>query len=140
MATVDSTGSLMRIVSRSHSRGFTLLEIMISLAIFSVVASALVRNTSLAVRQTAIVNERTLAWWVAENHLNELRASPRVAGNYPAIGTQRSSVTMSDREWELVSTVRATENEDMRRIVVTVYKADDSTVPVVALDGFFGKH
>jgi general secretion pathway protein I len=46
--------------------GFTLIEIMIALAVFAVVSAALVRNAAVAVRQTGILEDRTLGIWVAE--------------------------------------------------------------------------
>lgn len=122
------------------SRGFTLIEIMIALAIFAIVSAALVRNASLTVYQTALVKDRTFAWWVAENRLNEMRSVPREPENYPSIGIQRLSVRMAQRDWELQVDVMSTENENMRRIEITVFSESDLDVPLVSLYGFLGKH
>jgi len=121
-------------------RGFTLVEIMISLAIFAVVSAALVRNASMTVHQTSLVRDRTLAWWVAENHLNEMRLVPRDDDTFPSIGSDRLSVRMARRNWELLVEVTQTENINMRRIKISVYKDDDLDTPLVNLSSFMGKH
>lgn len=121
-------------------RGFTLVEIMISLAIFAVVSAALVRNASMTVHQTSMVRDRTLASWVAENHLNEMRFVPRDDDNFPSIGVDRLSVKMAQRDWELVVEVTQTENINMRRIEISVYRDDDPDAALVNLSSFIGKH
>lgn len=60
-----------------RSDGFTLIEVMIALAVFSVVAMALTKNASLAVTQTARMQDQLLAHSVAQNVLNDLLASGR---------------------------------------------------------------
>jgi len=124
----------------NRGRGFTLIEIMIALAIFAVVSAALIRNASLTVQQTGMIRERTLAWWVAENHLNELRSAPRTEQNYPSIGRDRVSVRMADRDWELLVEVKETENKNMRRIEITAYNENDLEAALVTLSGFLGRY
>ena len=134
----------MREVRRSKShlsqKGFTLLEVMIAMAIFAVVSGALIRSAAQTVKQTGIIQERTLAYWIAENHLNQQRFLPRNDENFPGIGTDRSTVTMADQDWEIVMDVEATENIDMRRIIVTVFRSTDRDNDVVELSGFIGRH
>lgn len=123
-----------------RGRGFTLIEIMIALAIFAVVSAALIRNASFTIQQTGMIRERTLAWWVAENHLNELRSAPRTEQNYPSIGRDRVSVRMADRDWELLVEVKETENKNMRRIEITAYNENDLEAALVTLSGFLGRY
>ena len=51
------------------NRGFTLVEVMIALVVFSVVSVALVRNTTQSLRQAGMIQEKTIAWWLAENQM-----------------------------------------------------------------------
>jgi general secretion pathway protein I len=126
--------------SSSKTTGFTLIEIMIALAIFAVVSAALVRNASLTVYQTCMIRERTLAWWVADNHLSEMRSAPRTAKNYPSVGRDRVSVNMAGRDWELAVEIKATENENMRRIEITAYNENDLEAALMTLSGFLGRY
>ena len=94
-------------IRKTFQSGFTLLEVMIALAIFAVVSGALIRNAAQTVRQTSIIQERTLAFWIAENHLNQMRSVPRDESNFPGIGSDRFDVTMADLDWEVVMDVEA---------------------------------
>ena len=109
------------------------------MAIFAVVSAALIRNAAQAVNQTGIIQERTLAYWIAENQINQLRLKPRISKNYPAIGSERVAVTLAGRDWEVVLAVEATENKDMRRVVVKVYSSQDAQREVAQLAGFIGR-
>ena len=55
------------------ARGFTLLEILIALAIFAVTASALISSMTRQVSQASLLQDKTIAYWIAENELARLR-------------------------------------------------------------------
>ena len=59
--------------------GFTLLEIMVALAIFATLAAAVLSASQYVVKQTGAVEERLFAAWLADNRLNELRLQPGAA-------------------------------------------------------------
>lgn len=123
------------------SRGFTLVEIMVALAIFAVVSSALIKNVGMAARQSGVLQERTIAYWVAENHLSRLRL--RAHGEepeFPSVGSDRQTVTMANRQWILRVDVEATENELVRRIEVNVLSDQSGDQSLVSLTGFVGRY
>ena len=78
MDTVISHGKPM-----SRVRGFTLLEVMVALVIFALVSVALVKNATSSVRHAAIIQDRTIAWWLAENRMTNFRIQPRNEENFP---------------------------------------------------------
>ena len=121
-------------------KGFTLLEIVITVAIFAAASTALLRNSSNAVFQTMRVQERTIGFWLAENELERLRSAPRIEEFFPAVGTDRENVTMANRDWELRIEVEATADPDMRRVIVTVFAEENLDVDVASLVGFIGKN
>ena len=123
-----------------RARGFTLLEILVAVAVFSVVSAALIKNATQSVRQAAIIEERVYATWVAENEMSARRAEIRTDASYPSVGTERAGVSMAGRTWDVVVVTDSTENENVRRVTVQVYKESDNTNPVVELDGFVGRH
>ncbi|MFT5209698.1 MAG: general secretion pathway protein I [Flavobacterium sp.] len=120
------------------AQGFTLLEVMIALAIFAIASASLIKNATQTIRQTTIIQDRTIAYWIAENELNQLRSVPR--GEFPTPGSDHSDVVMANRDWEIVLDVEATENIDMRRITVNVYLPNDTDNSIVSLTGFIGKY
>ncbi len=121
-------------------RGFTLLEVMIALAVFAIVSAALIKNASHSVLQAALIEERIYATWVAENEMNARRVEIRSDGTFPNVGTERAGVSMAGREWDVVVATDSTENEDVRRVTVQVFKSTDNTQPIVELDGFVGRY
>jgi len=120
--------------------GFTLLEVMIAVAIFAIVSAALIKNATQTVYQTGQIQERSLAYWIAENQLNEIRSQPRGEDDYPSPGSDRRSVVMADKDWEIVVDYEATENDDMRRVIVSVFHPQDLDNRVVELTGFVGRY
>jgi len=123
-----------------RTAGFTLLEVMIALAVFAVVSAALVRNAAVAVRQTTIIEDRSLGIWVAENQLSQMRIQVRSDENYPSLGTNRYAVNLADRDWEVVVKIAATENADIRRVEVEVFAAQQPDQVLADLAGFLGRY
>ena len=58
--------------SRSAMGGFTLLEIMVALAVFATLAAAVLSASQYVVKQRGAVENRLFAAWLADNRLNEL--------------------------------------------------------------------
>ena len=123
-----------------RASGFTLLEVMIALAVLSIVSAALVKNAAQSVQQAAVIEERVYATWVAENELNARRVEIRSDATFPGVGTQRAGVSLAGRDWDVVIATDSTENENVRRGTVQVFNATDNTEPVVELDGFVGRY
>jgi general secretion pathway protein I len=127
-------------MKRKNASGFTLLEIMIAVAVFAIVSAALVKNAALTVRQTRLIEEKTIAYWIAENQLTQIRAARRTADSFPGVGSDRLSVNMADRDWDVVVETTSTENEDVRRVEVSVYPEGDPDRAVASLTGFVGRY
>ena len=123
-----------------RNRGFTLVEVMIALAVFAVVSAALVKSASFSLLQTDTLRERGIAELIAKNRLSELRAAPRQDSTFRGPGVDRESVTMAGKDWELIVTTESTENELMRRINVQVAREADPDSVVAELTGFLGRY
>ncbi|HKI74687.1 MAG TPA: type II secretion system minor pseudopilin GspI [Pseudomonadales bacterium] len=125
---------------RALSRGFTLLEIMIALAIFAIVSAALIKNAALTVNQTRIIQDKTIGSWIAENQMAQLRAQPKSADSFPGVGSNTSTVNMGDRDWEVTVDIASTDNKDVRRVTVSVAREDSPDHSVIDLTGFVGRY
>jgi len=100
-----------------HScRGFTLLEVLVALAVLAIAMAALIKGGADNARGAAYLRDKTLAQWVAMNVV----AEQRLAGGWPAPGKQRGSEEMARHEWFWELTVAETFDEDMRRLEVAV--------------------
>ena len=119
--------------------GFTLIEVMVALVVFSVVSVALVKNTTTSLRQSGMIENRTIAWWLAENEMTSLRMLPRTDDSYPNSGTSREVVELDDTSWDVETTVEVTENDYVRRIVIKVYRENQEDAKA-KLVGFLGRY
>ncbi|MFK0089234.1 type II secretion system minor pseudopilin GspI [Pseudomonas sp. NPDC090755] len=86
---------------RTEQRGFTLLEVMIALAIFATLSIALYSAAQHVVGNSAGLTERSLAQWLAENRMNELRARLRPIAN----GHSEERLSFAGRNWLLLSDI-----------------------------------
>lgn len=120
---------------RPKTTGFTLIEVMIALSIFAVMAATISRTASQNTDITLYLEEKTLASFVAENHLNKLKLT-----GYPAATQTKSSEEMAGREWHIMTKVENTQLPNFRRIDVQVAKESDKENPLVTLTGFMGKY
>ena len=118
------------------SSGFTLIEVMIALAIFAIVSTTLIKNATQTVSQSRIIQERSMAQWIAESEMQTLRLQPRTQENFPSQGTNLISQVMGGREWQVEVDVRTTENELVRRVEITVFDEQDLDTPLATYLAF----
>ena len=103
------------------NRGFTLIEILVAVAILAVALAATMRAASLATDGSLEARQRLLATWAAENRVAELRAR-RI---YPPASTTRMSVEQGGLALVLDEIVTDTPNPIIRRVDLTVADARD---------------
>jgi len=121
-------------VSRRHSPGFTLLEVLIALAVLALSMSAAIKAVADYTNNQSYLRDRTLAMWVARNVLIEYQ----VRKEWPKVGELKGSSEMGNREWRWLAVVSQTEEQELRRLDVEVYPIDseDDESPVSILSGF----
>ncbi|MGH8504246.1 MAG: type II secretion system minor pseudopilin GspI [Gammaproteobacteria bacterium] len=119
------------------ARGFTLLEVLVALAIIAFALAALVRVTGSGAANASYLRDKTFAHWVAENRLAELRTRDNF---WPSTGNDDGEAEMAGREWFWTTRVINTPEPEMRRIEVEVRLEDDDDIsPVTVLTGFVAK-
>jgi len=119
----------------ARQRGFTLLEILVALAILSMVCLAVTTTSGTAVDNAGYLRERTLATWVAMNRAAELE----LAGKWVAVSAGDSSAAMAGRKWSVKVTGHETPNPDMRRAVIEVRAEDRGKNPLAVFTVFMGR-
>lgn len=102
------------------SRGFTLLEVMVALAIFAVAAIAVTKVGMNFTQSIGQMNDRTYAHFVAMNELTDLE----INGSWPE-GTGEKVVDEQGQKWVVSHQVYNTISENVRRIEIRVALTND---------------
>ena len=104
-----------------RSAGFTLIEVLVALAVVAIALAAVQRTTVQAVTNTRSMEIATFAHWVAADQLTQLR----VEGEWPSVGERRGTLRLAEREWTWERTVSGTDDPRLRRVEISVRLEDD---------------
>lgn len=102
-------------------RGFTLIEIMVALAVVALTLGAGIKAAASLTQQAQRQGDQWLAQLCAENELARLRLSTE----WPGIGTAESTCEQGARALRVQLNIQATPNPNFRRIEARV---DDPAV------------
>lgn len=122
-------------------KGFTLLEVMIALIIFGLVATVIQKVTSQSISQYERIRLKTIANWIAENKMSEVRLSEGL----PATRESKEDLKFANENWKLVSKVTKTSNINFNRVDLVIFhkQSDDQFEEgnqVLTYSGFAGRH
>lgn len=101
-------------------RGFTLLEVLVALSVFAVLAAAVTTASQHVLAQSQAVRDRLFASWVADNHLTELRLQAP-----PAAGQRTLQVSFDQRIWVVIESTRRLPDHGLVEVGVRVGLAVD---------------
>ncbi len=116
---------------RPAPRGFTLVEILVALAVLAIALTAAGHSLGTAIDTTAALRERMLARWVAEDRLSELE----LKNEWPSLDTKEGDAEMGGRKFHWIQETGATPVARMRRVEVSVV-LPGAKVPLARLTGF----
>ena len=111
--------------------GFTLVEILVALAVLAIALSATARSLGGALDTTAALRERILARWVAEDRLAELE----LRREWPDLDVKEGDADMGGRAFHWRQETGVTPATRMRRVEVSVFLAGTAS-PLVKMTGF----
>lgn len=120
-----------------RDRGFTLVEVLVALAVLSLGLIAVIKVVSEVSLSAIQLQDKTYAQWVALNKIAEMRLQTA----WPATGKSNGTTEMAGRNWRWVMEVKNTDDSGVRRLEVSVNPASEpqdapATETVVA---FLGK-
>jgi len=104
---------------RQH--GFTLIEVLVALAVLTIALSAVMRTLSQGIDLSAGLRDRNIALWVAQNRL----AEHQIRNDWPAQDTTEGTSEMAGREWRWREQVAGTPEPALRRIEIEVRVANN---------------
>lgn len=115
--------------------GFTLLEVLIALAILAISSLAVLGQSGQSLSQLRYLQQQTDAIILAENQLNSLQ----ILAQWPPTGSSTQTVIVAEREWQINTEVSSTTDPWLRKIVVTVTEQDQQAI-LAQLTGYRGLH
>jgi len=119
------------------ARGFTLIEVLVALLVFSIIATVAAQMSSQYISTYERVRDKTFAGWVADNRINELRLQEEL----PSVSVNTDEVDYGPFRWQVQTSVINTLDPAIRRIEVAVGKfRGDGTEPaqIHSLSAFVG--
>ena len=116
-----------------RARGFTLIEVMVALAIVAVTLGAGIRAAGSLTSNSQRLADMSAATWCADNRITNLR----LARLYPDIGDNTWTCDQLGRTFAGRQVVRPTPNPNFRRVDETV--TDEGGNPIVTLSTILGR-
>ena len=101
--------------------GFTLIEVLIALAIVAIGFGAAMKATSLFAANAYDLKVRLFADWAAQNRLAEYR----LWQDFPNPGQTRTSCPVANEDFICIETISTTVNPLIRRIEIRVVRPSD---------------
>jgi general secretion pathway protein I len=120
-------------VSRKSAHGFTLIEVLVALAIVAVTLGAGIKAAGSLTNNTARLAEITAAQWCADNQLTGLKLARR----YPDIGDSLFTCEQLGRTYAGKLIVRTTPNPNFRRVDARIL--DDNGTTLLLLSTILGR-
>ena len=117
---------------RLRTAGFTLIEVLVALALISIALMAALRAAGQGTDNVGELRSRLLAGWVAENRLAEHRAGAM----WLAPGIHRGTARQGGLDFAWREEVVATPNPAFRRVDIFVSAASDEPRALARVTGF----
>ncbi|MBK7615077.1 MAG: type II secretion system minor pseudopilin GspI [Vitreoscilla sp.] len=113
--------------TRRTARGFSLVEVLVAVAIVAVALAAGSRAGGALLNNAQRLSDVTQAQWCAENRLINMR----LAKLFPDVGESNAECTQLGHSYRLIQNVRASFNPNFRIVELAVTTAD--LTPLVQL-------
>ncbi len=116
-------------------RGFTLLELLVAMAILAMTGVTLMRVSSEHIRSVSYLEELSVAAMIAENQLQLVRLETR----WPPKAKAEGQVEMAKRKWKWRQETLETDDPNFRMVRVKVSIEDNPDQVVSTLTTFVGR-
>ena len=116
-------------------QGFTLVEVLVALAIVGTGLMAIVSAVTNSAKVTNAAEQKMLASWVSANRFAELHLQTTPL----SIGTKSGSVEMGGQRWSYKQDISKTEDPDLYEVRMEVYLESRPDVLQSSMFSYIGK-
>ena len=116
------------------TKGFTLIEVMVALAIIAIALAALIKASGNHTRSAAYLKSKTLAHYVALNEVARLQ----IENAWPDLGTKKDDTEMAGIIWYWTREVEKTMDEsgNIRSLKFNIYQGEDREYSLARVQAF----
>lgn len=115
-------------------QGFTLIEVLVALAVVAISMSALISSVSTSASNAAYLQDKTLAHWVGMNKVAELQLDSA----WPSVGVKKGDYELANQDWRWEATISNTDDDSIRRLDLKVFRQDSKEATAILL-AYLGK-
>lgn len=127
-------------MQKNNINGFTLVEVMVAMAIVALAVSALLFSVGKQVDNSAYLREKIIAQWVALNVLQEAQLKARVTEKFPDEKTS-GDIKLADRQWQWEMQGKKTDDKDIMQLDVNVFAGDSGNDnPIANASGYIDNY
>lgn len=124
----------MKPINFARHKGFTLLEVLIAMAILAMAGVAVMKAGSQHMTGLIMLKDVTYSSWVAENRMVEIQ----LEGKFPPANNKKGKMEMAGREWFWKQSVEKVTDKSMRQVTVEVRYKEDDKEPMYQLTTYMG--
>ena len=107
-------------MSKNNNAGFTLIEVLVALAILSIALTTIIKVTTLNIKNTIYLQNKTVASWVGTEVINEARVGViKLPSSEEKV---EEETTMFNQKWLWRGMLTTTPNPHIKKIVVEVFE------------------
>lgn len=108
------TNHNVKVISMARGRGFTLLEVLVALAIFSVCALSLLQQSGRSTRHNSQLETKLIAHWISQNEAAQAQLDA------PRPGTRTHEVEFAKRHWQVSRETSTTADKHLFKVRIQV--------------------
>lgn len=121
-----------KLTIHSKNKGFTLLEVMLSMAVFAIAGVALLSTANTNITNLNAFEEKIIASWVASNQLVETK----LVNKWPPDNKEKGSTEIAGQTWFWEQVALKTTDDNLRQLTVDVRIAESDESSIASLVTF----
>jgi len=114
---------------RTREEGFTLIEVLVALAIIAVAMSAAVRVAGLMTQSSGVLRDRSVAMIAAQSRMAELRLEGRLPNGVKAVECDQGRLMLRCEQ-----VIASAENGRLLKVGIQVFDRNQNAPPLARLE------